>query len=79
MPFKANNLIPLYKINFYLGSPLEIPTNATQKTSWEKGIFIRSEVYVFAITFCATSPPKPDKGDFFISVIGGVGGRSLKN
>ena len=56
MPFKANNLIPLYKINFYLGSPLEIPTNATQKTSWKKGIFIRSEVYVFAITFCATAP-----------------------
>ena len=38
---------------FYLGSPLEILANATQKTSWEKGIFIRSEVYVFAITFCA--------------------------
>ena len=53
MRFKANNLIPLYKINFYLRSALEVPTNATQKTSWEKGIFIRREVYVFAITFCA--------------------------
>ncbi len=53
MPFKANNLIPLYKINLSLGATLEIPTNATQETSWEKGIFIRSEVYVFAITFCA--------------------------